>query len=225
MIKKILTKILKSIIYTYLEKGKWNHSVTSENVNYFAGVHNLFLRTKDVPGHIIELGCGDGRNAIIFGNLLKLYNLTHSKKYFGFDSFEGYPIEVLKDNPDFDKTRFKYDLENVNLRLLNEKLNEVCKIIKGVLPKALNNFFESEEKFRKDYLKISIVYIDCNDYKTALSSVEILSPYFSRGCIIAVDENTLGGETKALKDFCNKKNLVFKNGDLKGVISSYAQIT
>ena len=86
MIKKILTKILKSIVYTYLEKGKWNHSVTSENVNYFAGVHNLFLRTKDVPGHIIELGCGDGRNAIIFGNLLKLYNLTHSKKYFGFDS-------------------------------------------------------------------------------------------------------------------------------------------
>ena len=39
-----------------------------------------------------------------------------------------------------------------------------------------------------------------------------------------VDENTIGGETKALEEFCRKKNLIFKNGDFNGIISSYAKI-
>ena len=81
MIKKILTKLFKSIIYTYLEKGIWDKDITSEKVKYLTGIHNLFIRTKDVPGHIIELGAGGGRTAVIFGNLLKLYNLYNSKKY------------------------------------------------------------------------------------------------------------------------------------------------
>ena len=88
----------------------------------------------------------------------------------------------------------------------------------------MKNFLDSEEKFRKEYLKISIVYIDCNDYNTAINSLEVLYPFFSKGCILAVDENTLGGETKALEEFCNKNNLDFKNGDFNGIISSYAKI-
>ena len=95
MIKNILTKFFKSIIYTYLEKGIWDKDITSEKVKYVTRIHNLFLRTKDVPGHIIELGTGTGRNAVIFGNLLRLYNLASSKKYFGFDTFSGYPEEVI----------------------------------------------------------------------------------------------------------------------------------
>ena len=101
MIKNFLRKIFKSIIYTYLEKGIWDKDITSDKVKYITGVNNLFIRTKDVPGHIIELGTGMGRNAVIFGNLLKLYNLTSSKKYFGFDTFSGYPKSVLDGNPDF----------------------------------------------------------------------------------------------------------------------------
>tara|TARA_B100000700_G_C14823290_1_gene751035 strand:- start:185 stop:856 length:672 start_codon:yes stop_codon:yes gene_type:complete len=223
MIKKILTKFFKSIIYTYLEKGIWDKDITSEKVKYITGIHNLFIRTKNIPGHIIELGTGSGRNAIIFGNFIKLYNLESSKKYFGFDTFSGYPKEVINKNQDFDKNT-KNIFETVNLKLLNEKLKDECKIIKGDLPNSLKDFFESRDKFRKEYLKISIVYIDCNDYKTALDSLEILFPYFSKGCILAVDENTIGGETKALEEFCNKKSLTFKNGDFNGIISSYTQI-
>jgi len=223
MIKKILTKFFKSIVYTYLEKGFWDKDITSEKVKYITGIHNLFIRTKDIPGHIIELGAGNGRNAVIFGNFLKLYNLANSKKYFGFDTFSGYPKDVLDKNPDFDQNNTNI-FETVNLKLLNEKIKEECKIIKGDLPNSIKDFFESKDKFRKEYLKISIVYIDCNDYKTALESLEILHPYFSKGCILAVDENTIGGETKALEEFCNKNNLSFKNGDFNGIISSYTQI-
>ena len=46
MIKKILTKLFKSIIYTYLEKGIWDKDITSEKVKYLTGIHNLFIRTN-----------------------------------------------------------------------------------------------------------------------------------------------------------------------------------
>ena len=223
MIKNFLRKIFKSIIYTYLEKGIWDKDITSEKVKYITGVNNLFIRTKDVPGHIIELGTGMGRNAVIFGNLLKLYNLTSSKKYFGFDTFSGYPKSVLEGNHDFAKNNQNI-YETVKLKLLNEGLTDECNIVKGQLPNSLQNFLNTEEKFRKEYLKISIVYIDCNDYNTAINSLEVLYPFFSKGCILAVDENTLGGETKALEEFCNKNNLDFKSGDFNGIISSYTKI-
>ena len=155
--------------------------------------------------------------------MIKLYNLSNSKKYFGFDTFKGYPKDVLQKNPDFEKNNPDI-FETVNLKLLNEGLKDQCKIIKGELPKSLDDFFNSKDKFRKEYLKVSIVYIDCNDYNTAINSLEALYPYFSKGCILAVDENTIGGETKALEEFCNKKNLSFKNGDFNGVISSYTKI-
>ena len=224
MIKNFLRKIFKSIIYTYLEKGIWDKNITSEKVKYLTGLHNLFIRTKDIPGHIIELGAGSGRNAVIFGNLLKLYNLSNSKKYFGFDTFKGYPENVLKRNPTFLKNNSDI-FESINLKLLNEKLKDQCTIIRGELPKSLDEFFISRDRFiKKEHLKISIVYIDCNDYKTAINSLEVLYPFFSKGCILAVDENTFCGETKALEEFCNKKHLNFKNGDFNGSISSYTKI-
>ena len=94
-------------------------------------IHNLFLRTKDVPGHIIELGTGTGRNAVIFGNLLRLYNLASSKKYFGFDTFSGYPEEVIIKNPDLKKNSTNI-FETVNLKLLNENLKITVKLLKEI---------------------------------------------------------------------------------------------
>ena len=60
--------------------------------------------------------------------------------------------------------------------------------------------------------------------KLPFVSLNSLYPFFSKGCILAVDENTLGGETKALEEFCNKNNLDFKTGDFNGIISSYTKI-
>lgn len=224
MIKNFLRKIFKSIIYTYLEKGIWDKDITSTKVKYLTGVHNLFIRTKDVPGHIIELGTGTGRNAIIFGNLLKLYNLSSSKKYYGFDTFTGYPKEVLDENPNLSKNSQNIH-ESVKLRLLNEGIRDECSLIQGQMPQSLQYFLDTEgKKFKKGYLKISIVYIDCNDFNTTTKSLEVLYPFFSKGCILAVDENSIGGDTKALEEFCRKKNLDFKNSDFKGFISSYTKI-
>ena len=207
----------------------WNYIINSwnylkENWNYLKENWNdLDYKSKRCVYFMLFIFFSVFSAPTLFTLVLpKLYNLSNSKKYFGFDTFSGYPKEVLNKNPDFVKNNSDI-FETVNLRLINEKLKDECKIIKGNLPKSLKDFLESKDKFRKEYLKISIVYIDCNDYKTAIECLDVLYPYFSKGCIIAVDENTIGGETKALEEFCSKKNLIFKNGDFNGIISSYAK--
>ena len=55
---------------------KWNKEISSEQIYYTLSMQDLFLKTKDIPGHIIELGSGYGRNSIIldrsYKNILKI---------------------------------------------------------------------------------------------------------------------------------------------------------
>ena len=201
-----MKKIINSFFLEFLQKiliQKDNKFVpTSNEVNYLIGLHNLYLKNINVPGHIIEMGAGNGRNSIIFGNLIKYYNKNKYQKYYGFDTFMGYPADVLKKNPHFTKNKHVYNFEETHLRIIKENLSDICYL-------------------NKDHLKISILYIDCNDYDTALLSMNALKPYFSEGTIIAIDENKTGGETKALQEFCNKNDFKFYSSHFGGVISYF----
>ena len=221
-----MKKIINSFFLEFLQKiliQKDNKFVpTSNEVNYLIGLHNLYLKNINVPGHIIEMGAGNGRNSIIFGNLIKYYNKNKYQKYYGFDTFMGYPADVLKKNPHFTKNKHVYNFEETQLRIIKENLSDICYLIKGDIKDTINDFVSSNEyKFNKDHLKISILYIDCNDYDTALLSMNALKPYFSEGTIIAIDENKTGGETKALQEFCNKNDFKFYSSHFGGVISYY----
>ena len=43
-------------------------------ISYLFSIFSLYKKIEDVPGHIIELGVGAGRNSILLGNLLKTTN-------------------------------------------------------------------------------------------------------------------------------------------------------
>ena len=93
---------------------------------------------------------------------------------------------------------------------------------KKTIYKTLPKFLKSETpKFREGKLKISIIYVDCNDYKTAIESLECCMPYLSNGGVIAIDECRLGGETKALTEICSKYNLELFTSTFGGFVSLY----
>ena len=198
-----LDKVLKRLLFVDWTGFNLNY----KSIDYVVGHYRLYDLIRDVPGHIIEFGTGSGRNSLIFGNIIKLNNQEKYKKIYGFDTFSGYPKNVLESNKDFDSNAHThYSFEDVKLRMLQNKLSDVVNLVKGELPKSLNIFLNSKDySFSKDGLKISLIYVDCNDYETALKSLLTLEKYLSTGAIIAVDENTLGGETKALEYF-SKKN-------------------
>ena len=49
-----------------------------------------YLKIKNIPGHIAEIGVADGRNAILFGRLIKIHNDQSVRQYIGFDTFDGF---------------------------------------------------------------------------------------------------------------------------------------
>ena len=95
----IKLKIFLKKIINFLSREVQNYSITNKiitksQIDYLLSIHKIFLEVKDVPGDIIELGVGRGRNAIIFVPINK-YEYGNLKHY-GFDTFDQLPERELK---------------------------------------------------------------------------------------------------------------------------------
>jgi hypothetical protein len=217
-----ILRIIKRILFI-----EWNgYDLNQKSIDYIMGHYRLYERIKDIPGHIIELGAGSGRNSLIFGRFIKVNNQSGYKRIYGFDTFSGYPKSVLNQNTNLSSKNHKdFTYNDVKLRMQQNNLTDVVTLIKGVLPNSIHDFLEEGcDAFSKGDLKISLIYIDCNDFETAKESLMILKDFLSVGAIIAIDENRLGGETKALEYFSTQLNLPIKQWTSGGVISSYLEI-
>jgi hypothetical protein len=218
----IVVKFLKKILII-----EWTgFDLNYKSVDYVIGHYRLYEKIKNVPGHIIELGTGSGRNSLIFGRFISINHQEKYKKVYGFDTFKGYPKNVLELNKNLDsKSHKEFSFQDVNLRMEQNQLSQIVTLIQGVLPNSIEDFLKTKDHaFSKGSLKISLIYVDCNDFETAKKSLMILKDYLSVGAIIAVDENRLGGETKALDFFSKQMNLPIKQWQSGGVISSYIKV-
>lgn len=218
----IVVKFLKKILII-----EWTgFDLNYKSVDYVIGHYRLYEKIKNVPGHIIELGTGSGRNSLIFGRFISINHQEKYKKVYGFDTFKGYPKNVLELNKNLDsKSHKEFSFQDVNLRMEQNQLSQIVTLIQGVLPNSIEDFLKTKDyAFSKGSLKISLIYVDCNDFETAKKSLMILKDYLSVGAIIAVDENRLGGETKALDFFSKQMNLPIKQWQSGGVISSYIKV-
>ena len=87
--------------------------------------------TQKIPGHIVEVGVAGGRNAIIFGQLIKHYGELNTKKYHGIDTFEGYSEVDLNKESYLSNDRWKdIDVEVVREKLNSLGLANICKLYK-----------------------------------------------------------------------------------------------
>lgn len=218
----IFVKFLKKLFFV-----DWTgYDLNFKSIDYIIGHYRLYELTKEVPGHIIELGTGSGRNSLIFGSIINLNNQAKYKHVYGFDTFSGYPKNVLESNKHFDsKAHTSFTFEDVKLRMMQNNLHDIVNLIKGSLPESLKDFLNKGiYSFTKEGLKISLIYVDCNDYETTFNSLIILKKYLSKGAIIAIDENRMGGETKALVDFSESFKFPIQQWKNGGVVSSYIVI-
>lgn len=62
---KFLTKIAYQILSNQPEK-----SIYDEDLEYLLWICGLYQKLLDLPGHIAEIGVGDGRNVVLFGHLI-----------------------------------------------------------------------------------------------------------------------------------------------------------
>lgn len=173
---------------------------------YKENVLNLFSRTDNIKGDVIEVGTHSGDTTEIIAEYL--YKNNSSKYYLGLDTFEGYEESDMEGansasiNNHVTK-RWKISYDKVKDRLI--KYKNIVSLYKGDCKVTIPNLIKNNI-----ITQLSFIYIDCNLYQPSLQSIQHLWPYLSKGGIVSIDEHLVGGETKAIKEFANTNNLELK---------------
>lgn len=191
------------------KKPLWD--INDSEYQYLIWLAWLYEKSSKVPGHIVEVGVASGRNALIFSQFISITGEKFLKKYYGFDTFEGYPIDTIGTNSGLSSQSWKSEscsLSAVNKRLEVCGLSKYCTFIKGDCRDTLSGFLASysDEKVNQGRMVISLLYIDCNAYEAALKTIDDCWSFMPIGAMVAVDEKRKGGETKALIEFASKHN-------------------
>ena len=214
--KKIYINFLSYLLIkkfiSYLTKSFPSKDISDQDLDYLISIVSLYHRIKNVPGHIAEIGVASGRNAIYFGKLIKMFNHQSVRRYIGFDTFEGFNTEDLKNDPQLKNYNNKWKINSkkdvINRCFINE-VEDVVEIFEGdaniMVPKILKDY--DGRRFRKGKAKFALLYIDCNAEKTAISCMESFYNYMSPGSLIVIDEKLQGGETSAILKFAKSKGL------------------
>lgn len=180
----------------------------------FLAHFELFKKTLDLPGSIVELGVSRGVSFFSFHKFLEIFLPTDtSKKVFGFDSFEG-----LSDFSDEDGRTAKDHVNDKteggwSAREVEGEIFDLCKLfnadnilarersilIKGRIQDTLEPFLE-----RTPGLRINLLHFDMDLYEPTLFALERLWDRVVPGGVIVFDEYGIppwGGEASAFDQF------------------------
>lgn len=218
--KNILNKIKKIIRGGKVDRWEDQRYLEKTEFKYILWIYEIYKKIANVPGHIVEFGVAYGRNTILFSHLIKMHNEQDIRRYYGFDTFDGYTKSSLLEDTHLSVNSWK----NISLNKVKERIKisgnfENYELIKGDILKTLPVFLKNNPNF-----KAALVYVDCNAYTPSLEGMRLIKDYITPGGIICIDEKKQGGETKALIQFCKENNLKFIKDDSPFSIPAYTKI-
>ncbi len=207
-LKRNIFNLSKKISNKYRPDARDNYLERIE-LSYLYNIFNLYKEVESCPGNIIELGVGAGRNAILFGNLIRATGQHASARYFGFDTFGSYTPRDLELESNLDPNKWANNsYEFVSERIERHGLKDISKLINGDIRKTIPQFIgQDHPKKSNNYLYCRLIYVDCSAYEPAKIALDILWEHIVPGGIIAIDQRTQGGEWKAGIEFCQEKNI------------------
>lgn len=182
-----------------------------EEFKYILWLDRIYQKIISVPGNIVEVGVARGRNAIIFGHLIKMQGEDSVRNYYGIDTFNGYTSEDLAGSPYLSDDEWKQTTcEFVVERIRKAGLSDVSHVYEGSAKEVAPEFVKKRNtKFSPNGLNIALLYIDCNAYECSKWTMDFFKEYMSPGGVVCIDEKLQGGETKALKEFCRENGFAF----------------
>ena len=183
----------------------------------------LFKKSIEVKGDIIEFGVYKGNSLIRLISFNKIFN-KRKKKIYGFDVFDKFPFGSNKKDKkhriNFVKDAGENSInKNKLIKILKKKKFTNFKLIKGNVLKTIPIFLKKNNK-----LKFSFINLDLDLYEPSLLVLENFYPKLSKNGILMLDNfNEFFGETKAVKEFCKKKKIKISNLSLNGKKIFYIQ--
>lgn len=160
-------------------------------------------KLRGVEGDIVECGVSIGHGALLF--LLLSDYLGVPRTYYGFDSFEGFPEPVAKD----EKTpitgeNFWANPPEAVLRVLRDgriserTIRDRVRLIKGLFDETLPSYEG----------RIALLHLDCDLYESYQVALGALYDKVAKGGVIMFDEYAdprWPGARKAIDEFFSNK--------------------
>lgn len=184
--------------------------------------YELYKKTVDVPGHIVECGVYKGSGIYLFAKLLKLFAPNNDKKIYGFDFFEAraktklsYKVDrkVLSNHESGWESR-KHILD----KLSDMGANNNVELIAGDVVKTTREFAQKNVG-----VKIALLYLDVDTYDATLACLKNLYPLVSEGGVVIFDEYAYPevGEAKAVDKYFGNKKINLKSLPWANTPSAY----
>lgn len=208
MFKSKIFNFTKRVTNSFRPDARDNYLERIE-VSYLYNIFNLYKEVENCPGNIIELGVGAGRNAILFGNLIRSTGQDASARYYGFDSFGSYTPRDLEIESNLNPNKWANNsYQFVAERIQRHDLSDISKLINGDIRETIPNFVKKQyPKKSSNHLYCRLIYVDCSAYEPAKLALDLLWDHVVPGGIIAIDQRTQGGEWKAGIEFCDERNI------------------
>ncbi|RLQ20773.1 hypothetical protein DWB85_16125 [Seongchinamella sediminis] len=221
VIKTSLKKLLRILGYKIEKIDKLEESIPADYNHspflprIYRGALDRYLYFKDmiekvqsVEGDIVECGVSIGHGALLFTLLSDYINVP--RVYYGFDSFEGFPAPVEKDESTPIKGQgFWANPPDTVLKVLRdgrikeEVIHERIRLMKGWF----------DETIPQHKGKIALLHLDCDLYESYKLSLELLYDKVQPGGVIMFDEyndSRWPGATKAIDEFFEGKEEVIQ---------------
>lgn len=217
---KQLLEIATSLLPKY--GPQWNiHSLVTlkrQSLSRILYLNELYQKIIDVPGVICEFGVQWGATMAQLINLRGIYEpFNHSRKIFGFDTFEGFSVVDDKDGGFSDvgdyATIENYEETLESILTIQESFSPIphmkkFELIKGDASVTVNNWLENNT-----HAIVAMVIFDMDVYKPTKDVLEKIIPRLTKGSILVFDELNcphFPGETRALDEVIGINNLSLK---------------
>lgn len=182
-------------------------------------MNELYKKSIDLTGDVIEFGCRWGQNLSLFLNFRGIYEpYNMQKKIIGFDTFSGFPSTSKHEKKGNKKLARKgafsttkgYELyleEILNYHASESPAKHIKRheIIKGDASLTIKKYLKLNQ-----HTIISLAYFDMDIYKPTKDCLKAIIPHLTKGSIVGFDEpnsKDFPGETLAIKEVFGNLNI------------------
>lgn len=192
-IKGTINKFLCTTLGVELRKATRHSKLEGEPVAFersralkLLHFYELLRKIEHIEGDVVECGVGWGRSLFMLGVCDPIFN--KERRYYGFDSFEGFPEPTpedhLEDFPHIKQGYHRTQQDSVVKLLMNSGLNAEFVAQKV---KLISGYF-SESMHQYDGGDIALLHLDVDLYSSYKETLEFFYPKVVKGGVITFDE-------------------------------------
>jgi hypothetical protein len=183
-------------------------SCDSQRIRKLLAHYELYRKTLNLPGSLVECGVFKGVSLSRFAMLRKLFGNQDSQKIIAFDTFGTFPETNFKDDL-APREQFITDAGEDSISvtqmmdvLAHKKCSQNVELVEGDICETAEEYVKSNPD-----LEISILNLDTDVYEPAVAILEHLVPKMVRGGVLILDDyDVFPGETKAVDDYFRDKD-------------------